>query len=74
MNKKSYITPAVVLFQIGTKDSFAGEVIISTSTATVIGEGGGELNAKESALFDNEQDGNDEEFDYKPIRSLWDEE
>ena len=73
MNKKPYIKPTAVLFQFSITDSIAGEVIISTSNATVIG-GGGELNAKEGTFVDDELDESDEEFLYKPIHSLWDEE
>ena len=74
MNKKPYIKPTAVLFQFGTAESLADEVIINTSNATIIDVGGGDLNTKECTLFNGEQDDGDEEFYFKPIHSLWDEE
>ena len=74
MKKKPYIKPSAVLLQFSTTERLADEVIISTSTATVIGEEGGELNAPQATLFEDELNGSDEEFIYKPIHSLWDDE
>ena len=74
MNKKPYIKPTAVLLQFSTTGSIAGEEIISTSTATVIGEEGGELNAKEGTFVDDELNVSDEAFLYKPTHSLWDDE
>ena len=74
MNKKPYIKPTAVLLQFSTSESIADEVIISTSNANIIGEGGGDLNAKEGTLFDGELVESDEDFIYKPIHSIWDDE
>ena len=74
MNKKTYIKPTAVLLLFSTSESIAGEEIINTSNATIIEEGGGDLNAKECTLFNGEQDDGDEEFYLKPIHSLWDDE
>ena len=74
MNKKPYIKPTAVLFQFGTAESLADEVIINTSNATIIGEEGGELNALQGTLFDGEQNESDETIVLKAFPSLWDEE
>lgn len=63
-----------MLLRLSTSESIADEVIISTSNANIIGEGGGDLNAKEGTLFDGELVENDEDFIYKPIHSIWDDE
>ena len=63
-----------MLLRLSTSESIAGEVIINTSNATIIDVGGGDLNTKECTLFNSEQDDGDEEFMFKPIHSLWDEE
>lgn len=72
MNKKPYIKPATTLCHFNVADSIADEVIINTSNANVIG-GGGELNAKECTLTDEEPYETYEEVTYKPFQSLWDE-
>lgn len=74
MNKKSYIKPTAVLLQLSTSESIAGEVIINTSDATVIGGGDGELNTKEGTFFEGELNESDETIVFKKIPSLWDEE
>ena len=74
MNKKSYIKPTVVLLRLNTSESIAGEVIINTSDATVIGGGGGELNTKEGSFFEGELNESDETIVLKAFPSLWDEE
>jgi hypothetical protein len=74
MNKKSYIKPTAMLLRLSTSESIAGEVIINTSDATVIGGGGGELNTKEGSFFEGELNESDETIVFKKIPSLWDEE
>ena len=74
MNKKPYIKPTAVLLRLNTSESIAGEVIINTSNATIIGEEGGELNALQGTLFDGEQNESDETIVLKAFPSLWDEE
>ena len=74
MNKKSYIKPSAVLLRLSTSESIAGEVIINTSDATVIGGGDGELNTKEGSFFEGELNESDETIVFKKIPSLWDEE
>lgn len=74
MNKKSYIKPTAVLLRLSISESIAGEVIINTSDATVIGGGGGELNTKEGSFFEGELNENDETIVFKKIPSLWDDE
>lgn len=74
MNKKPYIKPSAVLLRLSTSESIAGEVIINTSDATVIGGGGGELNTKEGSFFEGEQNESDETIVFKKIPSLWDDE
>ena len=63
-----------MLLRLNTSESIAGEVIINTSDATVIGGGGGELNTKEGSFFEGELNENDEKIVLKKIPSLWDEE
>ncbi len=74
MNKKPYIKPTAVLLLLNTSESIADEVIISTSNANIIGEGGGDLNAKEGTFFEGELNENGEKIVLKTIPSLWDEE
>ena len=74
MNNKSYIKPTAVLLRLSTSESIAGEVIINTSDATVIGGGDGELNTKEGSFFEGELNENGEKIVFKKIPSLWDEE
>lgn len=74
MKKKPYIKPTAVLLRLSTSESIAGEVIINTSDATVIGGGDGELNTKEGSFFEGEQNESDETIVFKKIPSLWDEE
>ena len=74
MNKKSYIKPTAMLLRLNTSESIAGEVIINTSDATVIGGGDGELNTKEGTFFEGELNESDETIVFKKIPSLWDEE
>ena len=75
MKKKPYIIPATTLCHFNATESIADEVIISTSNATVIGggEGGGDLNAKEGFLTDDEPYEDYEEVTYEPFQSLWEE-
>ena len=63
-----------MLLRLSTSESIAGEVIINTSDATVIGGGGGELNTKEGSFFEGELNESDETIVFKKIPSLWDEE
>jgi len=63
-----------MLLRLSTSESIAGEVIINTSDATVIGGGGGELNTKEGIFFEGELNESDETIVFKKIPSLWDEE
>jgi hypothetical protein len=63
-----------MLLRLSTSESIAGEVIINTSDATVIGGGGGELNTKEGTFFEGELNESDETIVFKKIPSLWDEE
>ena len=63
-----------MLLRLSTSESIAGEVIINTSDATVIGGGDGELNTKEGIFFEGELNENGEKIVLKTIPSLWDEE
>lgn len=63
-----------MLLRLNTSESIAGEVIINTSDATVIGGGDGELNTKEGTFFEGELNESDETIVFKKIPSLWDEE
>ncbi len=63
-----------MLLRLSTSESIAGEVIINTSDATVIGGGDGELNTKEGTFFEGELNESDETIVFKKIPSLWDEE
>lgn len=66
MKKKHYIIPTTTLCHLNLAESITDDTIIKTSQANVIGEGGGELNAKEVSLVDDDTDVIDEDLIYKP--------
>ena len=73
MNKKRYMKPSADYIQLGTADNLADEIVFNTSNFTIVDEPG-ELNAKGSFAFFEDEEQSDAHGMSQHFKSIWEDE